>query len=180
MRESSRLVLPSAVSSRRNFVRLAALGSGAALLGLAAPRRLAAAEPVEAVLLSCMDYRLLDEIGRYMDGRGFTNRYDHLILAGASLGALTEAYPDWGSTFWEHISVAIALHRVQRLLVMDHRDCGAYKVLLGEAHLASAASETAEHAEQLRALRSQVATRHPALPTELLLMALDGSVEAIA
>ena len=36
------------------------------------------------------------------------------------------------------------------------------------------------HAEQMRKLRGIVAERHPSLPTELLLMALDGSVETIS
>jgi len=165
-------------SDRRGFIRLASLGAGAALLGL--PRVTRAAGGIDAVLLSCMDYRLLDDVAMYMQARGMKDSYDHLILAGASLGALTDQMPAWGETFWEHLGIAIELHSCKRLIVMDHRDCGAYKVLLGTEHLKTRATEKAAHAEMLRALRTEAAKRHPELPAELLLMNLDGTVETVA
>ncbi|HKY94891.1 MAG TPA: carbonic anhydrase [Kiloniellales bacterium] len=164
-------------SDRRGFIRLASLGATCALLGL--PRVTRAAGPIEAVLLSCMDYRLLDDIAMYMQARGLKDNYDHLILAGASLGALTDQQPAWGETFWEHLGIALELHHVKRLMVMDHRDCGAYKVLLGTDHLKTRAAERATHAEMLVALREEAAKRHAGLPTELLLMNLDGTVETV-
>lgn len=165
--------------ARRGFIRLAALGAGAALYGVSFPVPTRAAGKVEAVLLTCMDYRLMDEIVSYMDGRGLNGDYDHLILAGASLGALVEEYPAWGETFWSHVGVAIELHGVRRLMVMDHRDCGAYKIFLGEEAVATPAKESAAHAERLTALRAAAAERFPQLETELLLMSLDGSVEVV-
>ncbi|MFP4079280.1 MAG: twin-arginine translocation signal domain-containing protein, partial [Ectothiorhodospira sp.] len=76
---------------RRRFLQLAALGAGASLLATTSwvPEARAAGE-TEALLLTCMDFRLMDEIERYMTYRGLRNKYDHMILAGASLGALTE------------------------------------------------------------------------------------------
>jgi carbonic anhydrase len=113
---------------RRTILRIGAIGGGLALVALARP----AAGATEAMLLSCMDYRLLHEIDRYMLGRGLRNKYDQVILAGASLATLTDKYPAWAQTFWEHLEVSIQLHRIHEVIVMDHRDCGAYKVLLGE------------------------------------------------
>src|SRR5688500_15834735 len=82
------------------------------------------------LLLSCMDLRLLDEIVREMDKQGLTNRYDHVVLAGASLGAVTSRFPHWGRTFYEHLAIAKVLHGVSRVILLDHRDCGAYEQLL--------------------------------------------------
>ena len=82
-------ILTSLPSTRRRFLTLASLGGGAALLGLA-PRVAHAAGDVDSVVLSCMDYRLMDDVGVYMNGRGLKDNYDHLILAGASLGAVTQ------------------------------------------------------------------------------------------
>ncbi|GAA4255496.1 hypothetical protein GBZ26_06015 [Azospirillum formosense] len=169
--------------SRRTFLRVAALGAGAALMApltFGAARAARPAGTVEALLLSCMDYRLIDDIGRYMDGRGLTNRYDHVILAGASLGALTDQKKAWGEAFWDHVAVAKQLHGIRRVMVMDHRDCGAYRVFLNEDIGADPQKETAVHAEQLRALGAAIKERHPDLEVELLLMALDGRVESIA
>ncbi|QCO04809.1 carbonic anhydrase [Azospirillum argentinense] len=169
--------------SRRTFLKIASLGAGAALMAPLTPGVARAAQRgggVDALLLSCMDYRLIDDIGRYMDARGLTNRYDHVILAGASLGALTDRKKAWGEAFWDHVAVARQLHQIKRVMVMDHRDCGAYRVFLGTDLAADPEKETAAHAEQLRALGAAIKARHPGLEVELLLMALDGRVESIA
>lgn len=160
--------------------RRGVLGAAAGALALSTLPRGAAAGNASVMLLNCMDYRLLDDVGRYMDGRKLTDNYDQVILAGASLGALTGAEPSWGATFWSHLDLALELHHVHSLMVIDHRDCGAYRLLFGQDYSLDPVREREVHAEQLRKLRNAVAERHPALPTELLLMALDGSVETIS
>ena len=118
-------------STRRRFLTIASLGGGVALLGLA-PRVAKAAGDVDSVVLSCMDYRLMDDVGVYLNKRGLKDNYDHLILAGASLGAVTNKYPHWGETFFEHVGLAIKLHNVHRAILIDHRDCGAYRLIFGK------------------------------------------------
>jgi len=165
--------------TRRSLLRLGGLAAGVAVAGLHVLPAAASGE-TEALLLSCMDFRLMDDIVRYMDGRGLTNKYDHVILAGASLGALTDKYPAWGQTFWAHLQLARDLHRIKRLIVIDHRDCGAYKAFLGPEHAKDPATEGKTHGEQLRRFKAEVAARQPGLEVETLLMGLDGSVETVA
>ena len=180
--------------NRRRFIQLAALGGGAALLGLATPWRLAQAEAghgaaksdaapaahgTEALLLSCMDYRLIDDMVKYMDGRGLTDQYDHVILAGASLGALTSEFKDWNKTFWEHLKISIDLHHINRVIVMDHRDCGAYKVILKADFAKDPTLEENVHAKYLRDLKQAIQKKYPKLEVETLLMNLDGTVQTI-
>ena len=166
---------------RRRFLRLATLSTGVALFAVAGLRPAGAAtdKPLDALLLSCMDYRLMDDVERYMAERGLADKYDHVILAGASLGAITNVFPSWQQTFWDHVDIAITLHNIQRVILLDHRDCGAYKVLLGETHLATPNIEKATHAEQLAILKQRIHARNPQLAVETLLMALDGSVEVL-
>ncbi|HPF59538.1 MAG TPA: twin-arginine translocation signal domain-containing protein [Candidatus Competibacteraceae bacterium] len=180
--------------NRRRFIQLAALGGGVTLLGLATPWRLAQAETghsakpsaapaahgTEALLLSCMDYRLIDDIVKYMDGRGLTNQYDHVILAGASLGAVTSEFKSWNKTFWEHLKIAIDLHHINRVILMDHRDCGAYKVILKADFAKDPALEQNVHGKYLRDLEKAVHKNYPKLEVETLLMNLDGTVQTIA
>lgn len=170
----------AAAGDRRSFLKLAALGGGAMLLSATPLRHAAAGGNAEALLLSCMDYRLVDDVTHYMDGRGLTNNYDHVILAGASLGALTEKEPAWGDTFFKHVEVAKALHHIKKVIVMDHRDCGAYRVFLGQDLKDDRARETAVHAEVLGKLAALIKQKHPDLEVELLIMALDGTVEKVA
>jgi len=168
-------------NGRRKFLQVAALGGGASLLAaksLVPEARAAGA--TDALLLSCMDFRLMDDIERYMSGRKLRDRYDHIALAGASLGAITDKYPAWSKTFWEHLDIAIKLHNIHTVIVMDHRDCGAYKVILGPEHAKDPKTEKETHAAQLKKLKAQIAGKYPKLKVEMLLMALDGKVEVIS
>lgn len=134
----------------------------------------------DALLLSCMDYRLLDETERYMTDRGLRDKYDHVILAGASLGATTEKYPSWNQAFWEHLEVAIKLHGIKKVILLDHRDCGAYKTILGEDFSKDPAREKMVHTGKLTALSKIIKVKYPDLAIELLLMDLSGKVERIS
>lgn len=168
-----------APGSRRRFLQTIALGSGAALLSTL-PASGARAGQAAVLLLTCMDYRLANEVVAYMDGRGLRDNYDHVVLAGASLGALTDRYPEWGKTFRDHVGIAIALHHIHKVIVIDHRDCGAYRVFLGEAAVGDAAAETASHTLYLHKLRDALKADHPELEVELGIMALDGKVETVS
>lgn len=165
---------------RRDFLRTAFLAGGAAALSsVVRPSAALASGQAEALLLSCMDYRLIDATGRYMAERGLKNKYDHVVLAGASLGAVTEKYPEWNKTFWDHLTLALELHKVHEVIVLDHRDCGAYKLILGEDFAKDPARETEVHAVQLKRLGELIKERHRELKVELLLMSLAGKVEHV-
>jgi Putative carbonic anhydrase len=166
---------------RRGLLKFGAMGA-AGLLAAAGPPwgDALAAGGTEALLLNCIDYRLTAATTRYMTGHGMAGKYDQLSLAGASLGAENDKFPAWAATFWDHVQLAIELHHIRRVVVMDHRDCGAYRVLLGKDLAADPREEFAVHAAQMRALRAAIAEKHPQLAVELLLMALDGRAEPVA
>lgn len=138
-----------------------------------------AAGHTEALVLSCMDYRLVDDTEHYFAERGMRDKYDHIALAGASLGAVTDKYPAWNQTFWDHLGVAIQLHNIMKVIVLDHRDCGAYKVIIGEDFGKTPEKETTVHTVQLNKLMQQINAKYPSLEVELLLMDLAGKVEKV-
>ena len=156
-----------------------ALGAGALAAG-AARATPADDHHCDYLLLTCMDFRLLDDIAVYMNGRGLQQDYDHVALAGASLGALTPKRPDWGPTFWQHLDAAIGLHKVKQVMVIDHWNCGAYELFLGEEAVNTPEKEYAEHVRHLRRLRALIRNRYPKHGVELGLMNLKGKVETIA
>lgn len=129
------------------------------------------------LLLSCMDLRLLDETVAFMEQAGMTNRYDHVILAGASLGAVYEEIPHWGQTFWDHLDLALELHDVKEVWILEHRQCGAYRKLLSLAFEdGQDEAETRAHAEITLRLKDQIQARHSELGVRRLLMDLAGVV----
>lgn len=77
----------------------------------------------EVLLLSCMDFRFFLKIAEKMEGI----KYDHVILAGAALGAVVPAKrTTWQPTFFDHLGLARQLHCIEKVIVMEHRGCGAY------------------------------------------------------
>ncbi|MFO1066609.1 MAG: carbonic anhydrase [Pirellulales bacterium] len=114
------------------------------------------------LLLSCMDLRFMDEIVQFMDHDGLTNRYDHITIAGAALGAMgahTPEYQHWKQTFFEHLHVAHKLHYIKDVYILEHRDCGAYREFLGEEgdfDETEEAEEYACHRKYAESLRKEI------------------------
>ena len=166
---------------RRHLLGLIGIGATGLLAQARLPAQMALAAPgTEALLLNCIDYRLIAPTYRYMSERQMDGKYDQFILAGASLGVDNTKFPEWGKTFWEHVQLAIDLHSIRRIIVMDHRDCGFYKDIHGKDLAADPKEEFAVHAAQMRRVRGEIARRHKALAVELLLIGLDGKVETVA
>jgi carbonic anhydrase len=165
-------------SSRRQFLKAIAAGGAGAVLGLSlSPIITLAKGDAEALLLSCMDFRLINKTARYMNKRGLKNKYDHIILPGAALGAISDKQPDWNKTFWEELAMAIELHHIHKVILLDHRDCGAYKEILNEDFALKPVEETKIHSAQLNSLREMINKRYAKLEVEMLLMSLTGAVE---
>jgi carbonic anhydrase len=86
------------------------------------------AHEADALLLTCMDFRFFLKIAEMMKGI----KYDHIILAGAALGVVVKnptCLADkarWRDTFFDHLELAVALHKIKKVIVLEHRDCGAY------------------------------------------------------
>jgi carbonic anhydrase len=167
-------------SSRRQFLKAIVAGGAGAVLGLSlSPIITLAKGDAEALLLSCMDFRLMDKTARYMNKRGLKNKYDHIILPGAALGAITDKQPEWNKTFWQELALAIDLHHIHKVILLDHRDCGAYKELLNEDFALKPVEETKIHSAQSNSLRKIINERYAKLEVEMLLMSLNGAVEKI-
>lgn len=90
--------------------------------------RLSKADKIPLLMLTCMDSRYPHRILETMDSKGLRGKYDQLILAGASLGVVHKR--EWTTTFLDQLGFAIKEHGVTEVLILDHRDCGAYKKLL--------------------------------------------------
>lgn len=165
---------------RREFVKLATLGAGVALFGSFSAKTAWASGAAEAVVLTCMDYRLVDKTVKYLDSLDhMQGEYDHIVLAGASLSVVTDKYPAWAQTFWDHVKIAIDLHHVKEVIVVDHRDCGAYKLVYSKDLAATPKDETEIHTSNLKKIFKVLKEKYPAVEVRLALMALDGSVDHI-
>lgn len=75
--------------------------------------------------------------------------------------------------------MAIQLHGIHKVMIMDHRDCGAYKIAFGPEHAADPAAETTLHTEVLELFHTELKKRKPELEFEGYLIAIDGTFERL-
>jgi carbonic anhydrase len=69
------------------------------------------------------------------------------------------------------------LHKIERVIAMNHRDCGAAEIAYGKEKVANPRIETETHKAALMEFRKRVGERHPKLAVETGLMALNGKAE---
>lgn len=166
--------------SRREFMRLAGgavLFSSVSLLSAGVQ---AGSGNYEAMVLSCIDPRFQDLVNRKQASDGLSGKYSAFTIAGASIGVVAPAFKEWSKTFWENLGASIQLHNIKKVIVVNHRDCGAAKIAYGEARVASPAAETETHKEALLEFRRQLSEKFPTMGSHLGLMALDGSMETFS
>jgi hypothetical protein len=126
----------------------------------------------KALLLSCMDLRVIDETAWLMQELGLHNKYDHVAIAGSALGVLTASYrgasqyeakkgvadiSHFGKTFWNHVDLAIALHQIDKIVIVEHGDCGAYKHFVKGGTLEAPVKTKAPPAECRKVAKNLVA-----------------------
>jgi carbonic anhydrase len=159
---------------RRHFLLSAA---SAGLLLTAGSLSVRAAEgDYEAMLLSCIDPRMVVPVYKYMDQRGLLGKYSQFVFAGAAIGVVAPKFEMWRPAFWDNLATSVELHRITRVIAIDHRDCGAARIAYGAASIANPEVETETHRKVLAEFRNEVGKRWPKLAVETGLMALDGTI----
>lgn len=172
--EGCRCGLRQAGFGRRELLR----GAGAAAIAAALPFSAVAAEgDYEAMLLSCIDPRMVTPVYQYMAGQKLAGRYSQFCIAGAAIAVVAPKFAAWRPAFWDNLAATIELHRIRRLVAIDHRDCGAARIAYGAASIATPQAETATHKKVFGYFRAEIAKRHPKLAVETGLMALDGNLQ---
>ena len=83
----------------------------------------------EAMVLSCMDPRFQPKVYRYLKGKKLTGKYSSFTIAGSSIGVTHKKFKKWHSTFIDNLSTSIKLHKINKLIVINHKDCGAAKIV---------------------------------------------------
>ena len=162
---------------RRTFFGMA----GVAALAASLPRNVMAAEGhYEAMLLNCIDPRFPENTIAYMRKRDMVGKYSQFVIAGGAIGVVAPAFKEWAPAFWGNLAASIQLHHIPKVIVLNHRDCGAAKIAYGAEAVKDPATDTETHKAALATFRAELAKRHPDLKAETGLMALDGTVEMFA
>ncbi|HWK94140.1 MAG TPA: carbonic anhydrase [Pseudolabrys sp.] len=163
--------------NRRRFLQV----GGAAALAMAMPSFATAAEGhYDAMLLTCIDPRFQARVMKYTDHRKLRGKYSQFTIAGASIGVVAPSFKTWAPAFWDNLGASMQLHHIPKVIVVNHRDCGAAKIAYGADAVKDKAAETATHKAALLEFKKQLAEKQPTLKAELHLMGLDGRVDTFS
>jgi len=129
----------------------------------------------KAMVLSCMDPRFRHLVHNHLKKKKLTGKYSAFTIAGAAVGVTHNKFKKWHKTFYENLGTSIQLHKIEKLIVINHKDCGAAKIANGKKEF-SPANEKKIHKESFSKIKKQIKKRFPKLKVELNLISLDSKI----
>ena len=130
----------------------------------------------KAMVLSCMDPRFQPIVYNYLKKKKIKGKYSSFTIAGASLGVTATKFKKWHKTFWDNIETSIKLHQIKKLIVINHRDCGAAKIINGNKEF-SRINETKIHKDSFKKIKKIFKKNTQDLSIELNIISLNKKVE---
>ena len=116
----------------------------------------------EAMVLSCIDPRFQAKVFNHLKRKKLTGKYSAFTIAGAAIGVTHKKFKKWHSTFWDNLETSIKLHQISKLIVLNHKDCGAAKMVNKEKKFNSLI-ENKIHKESFINLKKKLKKKHPNL-----------------
>ena len=130
----------------------------------------------KAMVLFCIDPRFQPIVYNYLKKKKLIGKYSAFTIAGSAIGVTASKFKKWHKTFWDNIDTSIKLHKIKKLIVINHRDCGAAKIINGKKEF-NRANETKIHKNSFLKLRKLFKKKYPKLTIELKLISLNQKVE---
>ena len=125
----------------------------------------------EAMVLSCMDPRFQPKVYKYLKTKKLTGKYSAFTIAGAAIGVTHKKFKKWHSTFFDNLSTSIKLHEINRLIVINHKDCGAAKIVNGKKKFNSTI-ENKIHKDSFKKIKKVLTKKYPYLKVNFKILSL--------
>ena len=130
----------------------------------------------KAMVLSCMDPRFQPKIYNYLKKRKLSGQYSAFTIAGAAVGVTHSKFKKWHRVFFDNLLASIQLHKIDKLIVINHQDCGAAKIANSKKEFNNKI-ETDIHKVSFMKLKSNLRKKFPKLKVEFNVMALNNSIK---
>ena len=125
----------------------------------------------KAMVLSCIDPRFQPKIYNYLKKKKLTGKYSSFTIAGAGIGITHTKFKKWHSTFWENLNISIKLHKISKLIVINHKDCGVAKIV-NEKKEFNSLIENKIHKQSFRTIKKIINKKYPNLKLSLKILTL--------
>ena len=129
----------------------------------------------KAMVLSCIDPRFQPIVSSYLKKRNLNGKYSSFTIAGAAIGVTAAKFRRWHKTFWDNLETSINLHKITKLIVINHRDCGAAKILNGKKNFTEH-NESLIHKKSFNQIKKTLKKRHKKLKIEMFLISLNKKI----
>ncbi len=116
----------------------------------------------KAMVLSCIDPRFQSKVFNYLRRKKLTGKYSSFTIAGGGIGVTANKFKKWHSTFWENLATSIKLHKITSLIVINHNDCGAAKIVNGKKKF-NLSIENTIHKESFIKIKKELKKKYPNL-----------------
>tara|TARA_B100000989_G_scaffold248474_1_gene195916 strand:- start:1647 stop:2063 length:417 start_codon:yes stop_codon:yes gene_type:complete len=130
----------------------------------------------KAMVLSCIDPRFQTIIYNYLKKKKLTGKYSSFTIAGSAIGVTANKFKRWHKTFWDNFDTSVKLHNIKKLIVINHRDCGAAKIINGKKEF-SKNNETRVHKNSFHKIKKLFKKKYPKLRIEFKIISLNNKVE---
>lgn len=122
-----------------------------------------------ALILHCMDFRFGSALKQWMEKRRLLNDCDMVALAGAAKNLVNPASQE-GQIVLNQLNISVRLHTIQKVILMNHLDCGAYG---GRAAFDSDEAERQQHEGDLAKAAAVVQAKFSNLTIEQWIATID-------
>ena len=123
----------------------------------------------KAMVLSCIDPRFQPKVFSYLKKKNLTGKYSSFTIAGGSIGVTAKKFKKWHSTFWENLATSIKLHNISNLIVINHNNCGAAKIVNGNNKF-STSIENKIHNQSFKIIKRKLKKKHPSIKVSFKIM----------
>tara|TARA_Y100001958_G_C21020070_1_gene396938 strand:- start:266 stop:679 length:414 start_codon:yes stop_codon:yes gene_type:complete len=129
-----------------------------------------------AMVLSCIDPRFQSITYNFLNKKKLKGKYSFFSIAGGSIGVTSLKLKEWHKTFWQNLEISIKLHGIKKLIVINHQDCGAAK-LINTKKFFNMSIEKNIHKNSFEKIRRAFKKKYPSLKIETYLMSLRKQAE---
>ena len=130
----------------------------------------------KAMVLSCIDPRFQSIVYNYLKKKKLNGKYSSFTIAGSAVGVTANKFKKWHKVFWDNFDTSVKLHNIKKLIVINHRDCGAAKIINGKKEFTKI-NETKVHINSLQKIKKIFMKKYPELTIELKIISLNSKVE---
>ena len=129
----------------------------------------------EAMVLSCMDPRFQKPVHQHLKDKKLTGKFSAFTIAGGSIGVTNNKFKKWHATFWENLETSINLHKINKLIILNHNDCGAAKIANNNKNFNSRI-EIAIHKKSFNKIKKTLKKKFPKIKVSFKILSLKNAL----